>query len=89
MSSGERCSFRSTKFGKDFASDVALQAPDNLSVALALFLALADIGNGGRVVSHSNDGHPVQGGICLPIATPIEPEAVGFTAGCRDRADTT
>jgi hypothetical protein len=83
LSSGEQCRFRSTTLVKDFAGDVALQAPDNLSVAFSLFFALADVGNGVRVVSHSNDSYPVEGDICLPVATPIEPEAVGFTAGCR------
>ena len=60
LSSGGQWCFRPTKFGEDFADDVAFQAPDNLSVALALFLTLTDIGNNLWVVTHSNDGHPVR-----------------------------
>jgi len=73
--------------GEDFTDDVSFEATDDLAVGLAVFLALAEIGKCGRVITDANDRDAVEGGIGLSTAAAIKTEAVGFSARRRERAD--
>src|SRR5690606_21221694 len=43
--------------------------------------AAFDVGAGGRVVAHAGEHDPVEGGVGLPVSSPVEPVAAGPPGG--------
>ena len=66
---------------KDLAGDVALEAADDLGLALSLCGAAPDVVERGLVPPHADDDHAVKGSIRLSVASSVEAVAVGFAAG--------
>ena len=81
----------------NLAYDVALEAALAAALAAAHYLAscfaFCDfsgyVGFGVFVVSHTDDGDPVERGISLAVAASVQSHAVCLAAGRRDRTDTT
>ena len=65
---------------------MALEAADDLGLALPLGGAPSDVVEGGLVSPHADDDHAVEGGIRLPVAASIEAVPGGLAAEGRDRA---
>src|SRR3954464_44368 len=73
--------------GPGLAGKQALEAADDLGLALALEGSSGDVGAGGFVVLHPHDDRPVEGGVGLAVTAAVEPVAGGQTGGCRYRGD--
>ena len=74
------------KDSKDLSNNEALEASDNLGLALSLGGTPLDVVEGGLVNAHAHDDHTVEGGIGLSVAAAVEPVSAGLAAGCWDRA---
>jgi hypothetical protein len=75
------------QMAEDFPHHEALEAANDLGLALSLRRAAADIVDRGLVAPHAHDDHAVKGGVGLPVATAVEPVAGDLAAGGWDRAD--
>ena len=62
----------------DLAGEVALEAPDDLSLGQPLFGSSFDVGDGRCVPSHSDDDRPVERCIGLAVAAAVEAVALDF-----------
>ena len=62
--------------GEDLAGDVALEAPHDLRLGLALSESARHVGLGRRVPAKPNDDDAVERGIGLAIAAPVETMAL-------------
>jgi hypothetical protein len=80
---------RAAEIAKDLAGHEALEAADDLWLALSLGGASFDAVEGRLASAHAHDDHTVEGGIGLPVAAAVEPVSAGLAAGGRDRADAT
>src|SRR5690606_12238515 len=63
------------------AGDVAFEAADDVFFGEAFGGAAFDVGAGGRVVAHAGEHDPVEGGVGLPVSSPVEPVAAGPPGG--------
>src|ERR1700712_514142 len=79
--------FRSAEVAEDLAGHVPLQAPHDLPLRPSLSQALLDVGERRLVASHAGDDDPVERGVRLPIAAPVQPMARRLPARRRDRTD--
>jgi hypothetical protein len=85
---GRVCRFRlGAEVAEDLPDDVALDAADDLGLALSLGRAPAHVVERWLVAAHAGDHDPVKGGVGLAVAGAVEPVPVGLAAGCRDRAN--
>src|SRR3954468_24340242 len=73
--------------GPGLAGKQALEAADDLGLALALEGSSGDVGAGGFVVLHAHDDRPVEGGVGLAVTAAVEPVSGGQTGGGRYRGD--
>jgi hypothetical protein len=73
----------------DLAGDVAFQASNDLFGGLAFGSAAGYIGSGSGVVGHPGDDDAPQGGVALPVPSPVEPVTALLTGRGIDRTDTT
>ena len=73
----------------NLAYDVALEAAHYLAPCFAFCGSSGYIGFGFFVVSHTDDGDPVERGISLAVAASVQSHAVCLAAGRRDRTDAT
>ena len=64
----------------DLAGDVALEAADDLAFGQALGGAAFDVGAGGLVVAHPDDGDDVEGAVGGSVAAAAEPVPAGGAA---------
>src|SRR5215217_1583603 len=70
--------------GEDLASHIALQAPDDLGLGLALLGAPGQVVPGRLVPAQPDDDDPVQRGVGLPIPAAVEAMAGGRARGGLD-----
>src|ERR1700751_939986 len=66
---GGRVGFWAWEIGVDFAGDVALQAADDLAFVEAFVGPSFDVGAGGFVVTHADDGDDVERAVGLSVST--------------------
>src|SRR5215212_11945882 len=72
---------------EDLARHEALEAADDLSLALPLGRAPPDVVDRGPMGPHPHDDDAVEGGIGLPMPAAVQPVPAGLPARGRDRAD--
>src|SRR3954470_23515589 len=75
------------KQGPGLAGKQALEAADDLGLALALEGSSGGVGAGGFVVLHPHDDRSVEGGVGLAVTAAVEPVSGGQTGGGRYRGD--
>ena len=68
----------------DLAGDVAFQAAEDVELGQALVGPALDIGPGGLVAVHADQGDAPQGVVGSAVTSPVEPVAVGAARGRRD-----
>jgi len=71
----------------NFSHDVALDAANDLTSGFTFSCSSGRIDLGGLVITHSDDGNPIQRSIGLPISAPVKAHAGCFAAGRRDWTD--
>ena len=71
--------------GEDLASHIALQAPDDLGLGLALRCAPGQVVPGRLVPAQPDDDDPVQRGVSLAIPAAVQAMAGGLARGGLDR----
>jgi hypothetical protein len=71
---------------EDFPHYEALEAANNLRLALSFGRAASDVVDRGLVAAQAHDDHAVKGGVGLPVATPVEPVTGDLAARGGDRA---
>ena len=64
----------------DLSGDVSLEAADDLAFAEAFFGAAFDVGAGGFMASHADDGDDVEGAVRCAVAAAAEPVPAGGSA---------
>src|SRR3954468_4280187 len=67
--------------GPGLAGKQALEAADDLGLALALEGSSGEVGAGGFVVLHPHDDRSVEGGVGLAVTAAVEPVSGGQTGG--------
>src|SRR3712207_5336516 len=71
---------------KDLTRHEALEAADDLGLALPFVRPPLDVVEGRLVGAHAGDHHAVEGSVGLPVPAAVEPVPAGLAARGRDRA---
>ena len=77
---------RAAEIAKNLTCHEALEAADDLGLALPFYGAPLDVVEGGLVSAHADDDYSVEGGVGLSIAAAVEAMAGSLATGGRDRA---
>src|ERR1700712_1363369 len=72
--------WRGAEITEDLASHVALEAADDLCLALPLRGTSANVVHGGLVSTHTHDDDAVEGCVGLTVATTVKAVPVGLAA---------
>src|SRR5918912_3553158 len=73
------------EIAEDLAGHEALQAADDLGLALPLGCTSPDVVEGGLVAAHAGDDDPVESGVGLVMSAAVEPMPGCLAARGRDR----
>src|SRR5919202_5817228 len=76
------------EIAEDLARHEALEATDDLPLALPLSGAAPDVVEGRLVGAHPHHDHAMEGGVGLPVPAAVQPVPAGLAARGRDRAGT-
>jgi len=76
---------RGLEGGEDLASNVAFETTNDLGLAQALTDPLTHVFAGPPVIAKSDHYDAIECGVCLAVATPIQPVPVGLARGSRYR----
>jgi hypothetical protein len=74
------------EIAEDLACDEALEAADDLPLALALSRTALEVVKGGLVSAHAHDHHAMEGSVGLTMPAAVQPMPAGFVARGRHRA---